>query len=116
MAIARGADRADLAVLGSAEETRGARRHYLRRWLPIGIGLLLAAGMIVVAAAAPLIAPLSPSAQFLDAVLKAPGSVERHVLVTDEFPRDIPSQISFGARISLECWLDSLLFAFWLGL
>src|SRR3989442_339976 len=115
MAIARGADRADLAVLGSAEETRGARRHHLRRWLPIGIGLLLAAGMIVVAAAAPLIAPLSPSAQFSDAVLKAPGAVERHVLGTDEFGRDILSRIIWGARISLEVGLASVLFACVLG-
>src|SRR6267142_4573530 len=115
MAIARGADRADLAVLGTAEETRGARRHHLRRWLPIGIGLLLAAGMIVVAAAAPLIAPLSPSAQFADAVLKGPGAIERHLLGTDEFGRDILSRIIWGARVSLEVGLASVLFAFVLG-
>src|SRR5437773_10378374 len=99
MAIARGADRADLAVLGTAEETRGARRHHLRRWLPIGIGLLLAAGMIVVAAAAPLIAPLSPSAQLSHAVLKVQGAVERHGLGTDEFGRDILIRITVGARV-----------------
>src|SRR5437762_12413736 len=110
MAIARGADRADLAVLGSAEETRGARRHHLRRWLPIGIGLLLAAGMIVVAAAAPLIARLSPSAQFSDAVLKAPGALGRHVLGTDEFGRDILRRMSWGARISVAVGLASVLF------
>src|SRR5258705_11014276 len=115
MAIARGADRADLAVLGTAEETRGARRHHLRRWLPIGIGLLLAAGMIVVAAAAPLIAPLSPSAQFSDAVLKAPGAVERHVLGTDEFGRDILSRIIWGARVALQVGLASVIFGFVLG-
>src|SRR5436853_2312444 len=115
MAIADGAVRADLAVPGSAEETRGARRHHLRRWLPIGIGLLLAAGMIVVAAAAPLIAPLSPSAQFSDAVLKAPGAVERHVLGTDEFGRDLLSRIIWGARVSLEVGLASVIFGFALG-
>src|SRR5215467_3430469 len=115
MAIARGADRADLAVLGPAETTRDTARHPLRRWLPIAIGLLLAVGMIVMAAAAPLIAPLSPSAQFSDAVLKAPGAIERHLLGTDEFGRDILSRIIWGARVSLEVGLASVLFAFVLG-
>src|SRR5262244_4428829 len=115
MAIAREADRADLVVLGSTEETRGAARHSLRRWLPIAIGLLLAVGMIVVAAAAPLIAPLSPSAQFSDAVLKAPGAIERHLLGTDEFGRDILSRIIWGARVSLEVGLASVVIAFAIG-
>ncbi len=34
----------------------------------------MAVAMVVMAAAAPLIAPLSPSAQFSDAVLKGPGA------------------------------------------
>ena len=76
---------------------------------------MLAAVMIVVAAAAPLIAPLSPSAQFADAVLKGPGVVERHLLGTDDFGRDILSRIIWGARVSLEVGLASVLFAFVLG-
>ena len=87
----------------------------MRRWLPIGIGGLLAVAMIVMAAAAPLIAPLSPSAQFSDAVLKGPGVVERHWLGTDEFGRDILSRIIWGARVSLEVGLASVLFGFVLG-
>ena len=115
MAIARRADPADLALPGRAEETRGAFRGHLRRWLPITIGTLMALAMIVVAAAAPLIAPLSPSAQFSDAVLKGPGAVERHALGTDEFGRDILSRIIWGARISLQVGLASVIFAFALG-
>ncbi len=115
MAIARRADPADLAALGPAEEARGAVRHHLRRWLPIGIGTLMAVAMVVVAAAAPLIAPLSPSAQFSDAVLKGPGVVERHALGTDEFGRDILSRIIWGARISLQVGLASVVFGFALG-
>ena len=88
---------------------------YLRRWLPIGVGALLALAMIVMAAAAPLIAPLSPSAQFSDAVLKGPGVVERHALGTDEFGRDILSRIVWGARISLQVGLASVVFGFVLG-
>jgi peptide/nickel transport system permease protein len=115
MAIARRADPADLAVSGPAAEARGAVRHHLRRWVPIGIGLLMAAAMIVVAAAAPLLAPLDPSAQFADAVLKGPGAIERHLLGTDEFGRDILSRVIWGARISLQVGLASVLFAFVLG-
>ena len=115
MAIARRAEPADLAVPVSAEEVRGTVRNHLRRWLPIGIGALMAVAMIVVAAAAPLLAPLSPSAQFSDAVLKGPGAVERHALGTDEFGRDILSRIIWGARISLQVGLASVIFAFALG-
>ena len=115
MAIARRADSVDLTVSARAEEGRGAVRQRLRRWLPIGIGVVMAVAMIVVAAAAPLLAPLSPSAQFADAVLKGPGAVERHALGTDEFGRDILSRIIWGARISLQVGLASVLFAFVLG-
>jgi ABC-type dipeptide/oligopeptide/nickel transport system permease subunit len=97
------------------EERRAASRGRLRRWLPVGIGLTLAVLMIVVAAAAPLIAPLSPSAQFSDAVLKGPGVIERHLLGTDDFGRDILSRIIWGARVSLEVGLASVIFAFVLG-
>jgi peptide/nickel transport system permease protein len=115
MAIARRADPADLAVPGRAEEARVAFRHHLRRWLPIAIGILMAASMIVVAAGAPFIAPLSPSAQFSDAVLKGPGAVERHALGTDEFGRDILSRIVWGTRISLQVGLASVIIAFLVG-
>jgi peptide/nickel transport system permease protein len=115
MAIARRADSVDLAVPVPAGAERATLRTYLRRWLPIGIGALLAVAMIVMAAAAPLIAPLSPSAQFSDAVLKGPGVVERHALGTDEYGRDIMSRIIWGARISLQVGLASVVFGFALG-
>src|SRR5437899_11350410 len=115
MAVVRRADPVDLPFPRAAEGARGATRGRLRRWLPIGIGLAMAAVMVVVAAAAPLIAPLSPSAQFSDSVLKGPGAIERHLLGTDEFGRDILSRIIWGARVSLEVGLASVLFAFVLG-
>src|SRR6266699_2774091 len=71
--------------------------------------------IIMMAAGAPLIAPLSPSAQFADAVLKGPGAVERHALGTDEFGRDLLSRVIWGARISLQVGLASVIFAFALG-
>src|SRR5215468_6826819 len=97
------------------DEARGRIGPPLRPWLPIVIGALLAAAMIVMAAAAPLIAPMSPSAQFSKAVLKAPGAVGGPWLGTDEFGRDILSRIIWGARVSLEVGLASVIFAFALG-
>jgi len=115
MAVIRRAEPVDLVLAGADKESRSATRARLRRWLPVGIGLLMAAAMVVVAAAAPLIAPLSPSAQFSDSVLKGPGVVERHLLGTDEFGRDILSRIIWGARVSLEVGLASVVFGFVLG-
>jgi ABC-type dipeptide/oligopeptide/nickel transport system permease subunit len=115
MAVVRRVEPLDLPLPGAAEVARGATRGRLRRWLPISIGLVLAAAMVVVAAAAPLLAPLDPSSQFADAVLKGPGAIERHVLGTDEFGRDLLSRIIWGARVSLEVGLASVVFAFALG-
>src|SRR5499426_269360 len=114
MAIVRRAETVDLPI-PARDEARGRLGPQLRRWLPILIGALLAAAMIVMAAAAPLLAPMSPSAQFSNAVLKGPGAVEGHWLGTDEFGRDILSRIIWGARVSLEVGLASVLFAFVLG-
>jgi peptide/nickel transport system permease protein len=116
MAISRGARAADLIGARAAEEERGAARsRQLRRWVPISVGIAMALAMIVMAAAAPLLAPLSPSAQYSDAVLKAPGTVPRHWLGTDEFGRDLLSRIIWGARVSLEVGLASVALAFALG-
>jgi peptide/nickel transport system permease protein len=104
--------------VGTAVEQQAPARPWgrlMRRYAPIGIGIVLAAAMILIAAAAPYIAPLSPSAQFSDAVLKGPGAVDRHTLGTDEFGRDILSRVIWGTRISLQVGLASVLFAFAFG-
>jgi peptide/nickel transport system permease protein len=114
MAIAREAGPRELAGVAVQAPRRPLGR-LLRRYAPITLGILLAVAMIVIAAAAPLLAPLSPSAQFADAVLKGPGAVERHALGTDEFGRDILSRIIWGTRISLQVGLASVIFGFALG-
>jgi len=114
MAIVRRAETVDLPI-PARDQARGRLGLQLRRWLPILIGALLAAAMIVMAAAAPLLAPMSPSAQFSNAVLKGPGAVEGHWLGTDEFGRDILSRIIWGARVSLEVGLASVVIAFTIG-
>jgi len=112
MAIAR--DASEIAPPLEQAPARPTGR-LLRRYAPIGIGIVLAVAMIVIAAAAPLIAPLSPSAQYSDAVLKGPGFMDRHALGTDEFGRDIYSRIIWGTRISLQVGLASVIFGFAIG-
>src|SRR4029434_10478373 len=107
MAIVRDATAPELAAGRFREVPNRPLARALRRYAPIGIGVVMALGMIVMAAGAPLLAPLSPSAQFADAVLKGPGAVERHALGTDEFGRDLLSRIIWGARISLQVGLAS---------
>ncbi len=116
MAIVRDAAAPELTLPGVGEKTADrSPRGYLRRYGPIAIGLLLALAMVVMAAGAPLLAPLSPSAQFSDAVLKAPGTFDRHALGTDEFGRDLLSRIIWGARVSLHVGLASVIFGFGVG-
>ncbi len=115
MAVIRDVATDELAVGARDERAGPSLGRQLRRYLPIGIGVLMAAIMVVIAAAAPYIAPLSPSAQFADAVLKGPGAQERHLLGTDEFGRDVYSRIIWGARVSLQVGLASVVFAFALG-
>ena len=104
-------------VAGTVERQAPARQwgRVARRYGPITIGIIMAVAMIVVAAAAPLLAPLSPSAQFSDAVLKGPGAADRHTLGTDEFGRDVLSRIIWGTRISLQVGLASVIFGFAIG-
>src|SRR5262245_44050241 len=114
MAIVRDVAATDLPGVVDESRERSLRRQ-LRRYVPIIIGALLAVGMVVMAAAAPYLAPLSPSAQFSDAVLKGPGAQDRHLLGTDEFGRDVWSRIIWGARVSLQVGLASVAFAFAIG-
>ena len=115
MAVVRGATSELTTAPVSSEASRRSRGRAVRRYAPISIGIVMALAMVVLAAGAPLIAPMSPSAQFADAVLKGPGAVERHALGTDEFGRDLLSRIIWGARVSLQVGLASVIFGFALG-
>ena len=63
------------------------------------VGLAIVLALIVVAAAAPLLATASPTAQVLTDRLQPPGA--GHWLGTDELGRDIYSRIVYGARLTL---------------
>jgi peptide/nickel transport system permease protein len=115
MAILRDVATPELTVGARDQHRERSVGRWLRRHGPIGLGTLMAVAMVVVAAAAPFIAPLSPSAQFGDAVLKGPGAQDRHLLGTDEFGRDVFSRIIWGSRVSLQVGLASVVFAFAFG-
>jgi peptide/nickel transport system permease protein len=68
---------------------------------------------IVVALAAPLLAPYDPNAHNMMAILQPPGLA--HPLGTDNFGRDILSRIIFGTRIDLAMGLIGVLLPFVIG-
>jgi peptide/nickel transport system permease protein len=67
---------------------------------------------LVLALAAPLIAPFSPTEQPSRRLLAPSGT---HILGTDEFGRDILSRIIFGSRISLQVGGISVVIALFIG-
>lgn len=104
-----GATRANLPLLGQPGPSRSSAsqlrlvfaRLHLMPALPIGVLLLFT----VLAVAAPLVAPHSPTREQLSASLMPPawipGGSRDYLLGTDVFGRDILSRLIFGARISL---------------
>jgi peptide/nickel transport system permease protein len=84
------------------------------RWRnPIGlVGATVVLLTVVVALAAPLIAPYDPDAQESDRLL--PPSVA-NLMGTDELGRDTFSRIVFGARVSLQVGIISVFIALLIG-
>lgn len=69
--------------------------------------------MVMLAGAAPWIAPKDPTEQTLSEALSAPSRT--HIFGTDQFGRDILSRVVYGARISLWVGLISVGIACLLG-
>jgi peptide/nickel transport system permease protein len=92
---------AEAARPAAAAEARGRRRV---PWLVVG-GLGFVGLLIVVALAAPLIAPQDPTRTALRGRLAAPtlnGSDGRaHLLGTDHLGRDVLSRVIYGSQVSL---------------
>lgn len=89
-------------------------RALARDWFALAAALFLLM-LIVSAIAAPVVAPLDPTAQQLLQRLKPPawlpGGSPLHVLGTDALGRDLLSRIIFGGRISLTIGLTVVLLA-----
>ncbi len=91
---------------GRASPARRGVRHLARRFARNRLALLgLAVFCLIVlmAAAAPWVAPASPIKTDFTAYLQPPGP--RHPLGTDELGRDVLSRVIFGSRASLEAGL-----------
>jgi peptide/nickel transport system permease protein len=82
--------------------TRRAMRRFFRHKLAM-VGLTLLGIMVVIAIAAPLIAPYGYSEQDLTRYREGPSRA--HLLGTDSFGRDVLSRLIYGARISLSVGL-----------
>jgi peptide/nickel transport system permease protein len=78
--------------------SRLARLRAVGRQPLVVLGLAITLGWVIVAVAAPLIAPHDPLAQQFD--LFQPPS-KAHLFGTDELGRDVFSRVLYGARISL---------------
>ncbi len=74
-------------------------REFLRRSPTGRVGFALALLLVVLALAAPWLAPADPAMQNLPARLAGPSAA--HWMGTDELGRDILSRTLFGARVSL---------------
>jgi peptide/nickel transport system permease protein len=90
---------------------RGLRR-MARRPLPV-FGVVVVVVFVVVAIAAPWLAPYPPARTDFAALRQAPSA--RYLLGTDEIGRDQLSRVIFGARASLQAGVISVLIALALG-
>jgi len=77
-------------------------------------GLLLTVVLVVVALAAPLLAPFDPDAQDTSRRLEAPS--HQHLLGLDDLGRDVLSRILWGARVSLRVGFSVVLLASLIGI
>jgi peptide/nickel transport system permease protein len=100
---------------GLREETpsRRALRRLARRRGAL-FGLAIVAFFVLVALAAPLLAPFDPLATSWSEVRKAPGAA--HLFGTDEIGRDVLSRVIWGTRASLLAGVVSVSIALSLGL
>ncbi|MGA1833728.1 ABC transporter permease [Rhizobium wenxiniae] len=100
----------------SATPTKPARSSNIP-WTALPF-LIIVIAMVLLAVAAPLVAPVDPNTQNLLARLKAPGTVSRgvtYILGSDELGRDVLSRLIYGARISLFVAFSSVLLSGTLG-
>lgn len=101
----------------SASTTRYSASFRISRWLgrhlSLAMGMGILAFFILVAIAAPLIAPFDPVAQMADVRLRPPSFA--HPFGTDNFGRDILSRVIWGTRIDLQIAFIGVVFPFVIG-
>jgi ABC-type dipeptide/oligopeptide/nickel transport system permease subunit len=91
----------------------GALRTFIRRSPMSAFWGCIAAAIIVIAIAAPVIAPYEPLKSDFRAMSKPPN--ERHYFGTDQIGRDVLSRVVYGSRASLTIAMGAVLFGTTLG-
>ncbi|WP_372395093.1 ABC transporter permease [Azospirillum sp. HJ39] len=105
------------SISGTAPASAAPRRSSLMRYLRhpgFLIGGILLSAMLVIAVAAPWIAPWSPLDTDLGNTLAAPSA--RHLLGTDQYGRDVLSRLIWGTRISLQVAVAVMVLSLTLGM
>jgi peptide/nickel transport system permease protein len=95
-----------------SDRLRLAWRRLARR-PPAVVGTLVVLAFVVVALAAPWLAPADPNATSWSAIRKPPNWA--HPFGTDDLGRDTLSRVIWGARISMQAGVLSILFAMLVG-
>lgn len=89
-----------VTLVGEARQRKQQSLWSRLRGNPIGmVGAVIVMATIVIAIAAPLIAPYDPANQDADRLL---GPSSAHLIGTDELGRDTFSRIVYGSRVSLQ--------------
>jgi peptide/nickel transport system permease protein len=106
---------ATLAVEALPAEAGPGRRAWQRLWRrgSAVFGLAIVVVFVLIALAAPWIAPYDPVATSWGAIRRAPSAA--HWFGTDELGRDVLSRVVFGARASLLAGVVSVLISLALG-
>ncbi|PYN88475.1 MAG: hypothetical protein DMD87_09545 [Candidatus Rokuibacteriota bacterium] len=99
------------AAPARAQRWKGLRRAARARLAPLGAAVVMLA--VLIALAAPLVAPYDPLAQNLGNTLASPG--RQHLLGTDNVGRDVLSRVIWGTRVSLLAGLVSVALAMLAG-
>ena len=93
--------------------TGGGFRRFVKRSPISAFWGLIAAAIIIMAVAAPVLAPYEPLKSDFRAMSKPPN--ERHYFGTDQIGRDVLSRVIYGSRASLTVALGAVLFGTTLG-
>ena len=110
---AEGALQADIKISKSYQIKRFWHNFKKRKIAVLGLVIVLL--YVAIAIAAPWIAPYDPEEANFSIMLKAPGTIEGHLLGTDELGRDILSRLVYGARISIGIGVTVVIAAFFIG-
>jgi len=92
---------------------KGGLHNFVRRSPLSAFWGIIAAAIIVMAVAAPVLAPYEPLKSDFRAMSKPPN--ERHYFGTDQIGRDVLSRVIYGSRASLTVALGAVLFGTTLG-